>query len=365
MNRASCLLLVSALTGCSTTVPVAPEPVGPGTPVKGWHTAGLVLSEADKDAGGVHWLAAISSELYAATASGKLFKSVRNRASWERVELPGADSAYTMLAIDSTLYVGTRNSGQVFAYDVAGSKWKNLEIGIGRQVISSLANWEGALAVFTFARSIKDSTQYVKIWKDGVWTDFGKGWPYPGGCPASLGPQPDQIYGATYSQGLWRRAVGDTAWRRLPDPFFYDRYPDGKDYLQVLGKPRALAWYQGNLWVGYLIWSQIHRLSGTDTPWVATKVDTVAFPGRALPQDVFALKVLNGRLFGGGQIPGTPMVYVDGSGWRFLRTNWGMSDDGRNVTCGTDITLDFAAVADTLYVAGCGGVYELPFDQVP
>jgi hypothetical protein len=60
-----------------------------------------------------------------------------------------------------------------------------------------------------------------------------------------------------------------------------------------------------------------------------------------------------------------PLVYVDGKGWRYLEKNWGKSDDGTRTTCGSDITMAFAGIGDTLYAAGCGHIYKLPWSEVP
>ncbi|MEN9352805.1 MAG: hypothetical protein RL318_130 [Fibrobacterota bacterium] len=363
MNRALGLLLIALLSSCSTTVPVTSDPVGPGTPIKGWHTAGLVLSEADKDAGGVQRLGSFGKDsLIAVTASGKAFLGQQGRISWDSLRLPVTGRITSMAVADSVIYLGVLNESGIWRYVPSRkefSQFLKLEPSFR---VTRLA-WNGGVLTAFIAKDY-DTVRAVYRFSGTSRVEIGQGLNDSEATTMSL-TTPKVDFATSYSHGLWRRTVEETAWSRLPDPFFYDRYPDGKDYLQVLGKPRALAWYQGNLWVGYLIWSQIHRLSGVDTPWVSTSADSVVFPGRKLPQDIFTLKVLNGRLFGGGQTPGTPMVYVDGSGWRFLRTNWGMSDDGRKVTCGMDITLDFAAIQDTLYVAGCGGVYKLPFDQVP
>jgi hypothetical protein len=84
-----------------------------------------------------------------------------------------------------------------------------------------------------------------------------------------------------------------------------------------------------------------------------------------LPKDVFSLYVWKDRLFAGGQYPGSPLVYKEGTGWQYLAPNWGLSDDGQHSSCAVDITLAFAAIGDTLYAAGCGRINKLPWSLVP
>lgn len=353
------LALGVVLSSCSGS-PTSAKPSGP---VTGWHDAGLALSRADQSAGGVQWLSTVGNRIIASTASGEVFLGQQGSLNWDTLHLPGGDSSYGQSTMDSFVYFGTKTPGHAWQLEFPSMKWTNLGIPTSGSVyVDFLIPWSGALAAETF----DVNTAKVHVYSGGpTWTDYSGGWPASGTEATAAFAVGANLFATTYSSGLWRRGSTDTAWSRLPDPVVPILQANGQYSPGTLDKPRSLAWYHGNLWVGYLIWSQIVHATGTDTPWVVSRLDTTAFPGHTLPGDVFALFVWNDRLFAAGQNPEVPLVYNETSGWRYITQNWGKSDDGTQTTCGVGISLAFASIGDTLYVAGCGHIFKLPASQVP
>ena len=353
------------LLGCSTS-----NPTGPGIstgPAVGWHDAGLVLSSADQSAGGVQWLSTVGNRIIASTASGKVFLGGQGSTHWDSVPFPGGDSVYSQTAIDSSVYFGTRSTGQVWELTFPAKTWTNLQTGIKAGfATAAVANWNHDLAAFFGNRSLVDSSAYVRKFTGtpGAWTDFSSGWPRPDWSSGSTIGIGTTLFSCTYQTGLWRRSTSDTVWSRVPDPLWPEKYANDSIYLWHMNTPRALAIYEGNLWVGYLNYPPVY-LTGVDTPWHSSKIDSAGLANPNLPISTMTLFVCNGRLFSGGNVPSTPMVYKDGTGWQYLSQNWGKSDDGKSVVCSVDYTFSFAAIKDTLYAAGCGHVFKLPWSLVP
>ena len=358
------IVVGAVLSSCSGS-PTSSKPSGP---VAGWHDAGLGLSAADQSAGGVQWLSTVGNRIIASTASGKVFLGQQGSLHWDTLPFPGGDSVYSQTAIDSSVYFGTRSTGQVWQLTFPGRTWTNLQTGFGSGFgVDAVGNLNKGLIVWAAALSVSDSSAFVRSYggSPGSWQDLSQKWPRPDWSTGAVLGVANSLFSATYQTGLWRRGSTDTAWNQVPYPVVPILQANGHFSPGTLDKPRSLAWYHGNLWVGYLIWSQIVHATGTDTPWVVSRLDTTAFPGHTLPGDVFALFVWNDRLFAAGQNPEVPLVYNETSGWRYITQNWGKSDDGTQTTCGVGISLAFASIGDTLYVAGCGHIFKLPASQVP
>ncbi len=354
------LFLGLGTSGC-TSSPTAPKVAGP---VAGWHDAGLVLSPDDQSAGGVQWLAALDSQLLAVTASGKVFLGRQGSGHWDTIQSPSGAWISSLVVRDSFFYVGTRVAGQVWAFSPKSRKWTNLNIGgVDSMKTAALASFQGQTVAFLsriygWARPI-----YFGGGFPGQWSRIDAGWNDSEEATTALGVG-NTLYATTYSHGLWKRSATDTAWKRVPDPVVPIMQGNGQFEPGTLTDPRSIAWYKNSLWVGHLIWHQIVHTSNGDSIWVPTSLD----PGSGytrLPSDVFSLYVWRERLFAGGQATSVPLVYVDGQGWRYLSQNWGKTDDGTRQACGVDITLAFAGIGDTLYAAGCGHVFKLPWSEVP
>ena len=349
------------LLGCSKS-----NPTGPGTsmgPAVGWHDAGLVLSSADQGAGGVQWLSVVGNRIIASTASGKVFLGRQGSTQWDSVPFPGGDSVYSQTAFDSSVYFGTRSTGQVWQLTFPAQTWTNMRLGSsGRNNVDFVTAWRNRLATSTF--NLADASFHSYWGMAGNWTEISKGW-LTNGDDATMALGLDStLFSTTYSDGLWRRSASDTAWSRVPDPLWPEKYANDSIYLWHMNTPRALALYEGNLWVGYLNYPPVY-LTAVDTPWNSSKIDSAGLASPNLPTSTMTLFVGNGRLFSGGNGPSTPMVYKDGAGWQYLSQNWGKSDDGKSVVCSVDYTFSFAAINDTLYAAGCGSLFKLPWNLVP
>ena len=352
------------LLGCSKPGPTAPIPTGPAV---GWHDAGLVLSAADQGAGGVQWLSVVGNRIIASTASGKVFLGHQGSLHWDTLPFPGGDSVYSQTVIDSSVYFGTRSTGQVWQLTFPAQTWTNLQTGVATGFgTDGLANWNQSLVAFFGHLSVSDSAAYVRRFNGspGSWTDMSAKWPRPDWSTGATVGVGATLFSCTYQTGLWRRSASDTAWSRVPDPLWPEKYANDSIYLWHMNTPRALATYEGNLWVGYLNYPTVY-LTGVDTPWRSSKIDSAGLASPRLPISTMTLFVGKGRLFAGGNGPSTPMVYKDGSGWQYLSSNWGKSDNGKSVVCSVDYTLSFAAINDTLYAAGCGRVFKLPWSLVP
>ena len=356
------------LLGCSKS-----NPTGPGTsmgPAVGWHDAGLVLSSADQGAGGVQWLSVVGNRIIASTASGKVFLGRQGSTQWDSVPFPGGDSVYSQTAFDSSVYFGTRSTGQVWQLTFPAKTWTNLQTGINAGfATAAVANWNQNLVAFFGNLSQSDSAAYVRKFAGtpGAWTDLSSGWPRPDWSSGSTIGVGTVLFSCTYQTGLWRRSASDTAWNRVPDPIYRELFANDSVGLVPMDKPRCLAWYHGNLWMGNLYFGQIFHMTGIDTPWVGVGPDSAATGKSQFPISFGAMTmfVWNDRLFAGGTMPSTPVVLKEGAGWQYLSKNWGQSDDGKSVVCSVDYTFSFAAINDTLYAAGCGRVFKLPWSLVP
>jgi len=348
--------------GCSNSNPSGPS--GPSGPVVGWHDAGLVLSAADQSAGGVQWLSSVGNRIIASTASGEVFLGQQGSTHWDSVPFPGNDLVYTQTSIDSSVYFGTRTTGQLWQLTFPGKTWTNMSLGLsGKIEVDYITSWRGEIATSTF--NLTDASVGAFWGHANSWTDISRGWLTNGDDATTAIGIDSMLFAATYSDGLLRRSFSDSSWSQVPNPIVPILQANNQFSPGTLDKPRSLAWYHGNLWVGYLIWGQIVHTIGIDTPWIPTTIDSGKNPGRNLPQDIMTLFVWNDRLFAGGQSTSTPMVLKEGVGWEYLSQNWGGSDNGSGSVCSVDITLAFAAIGDTLYAAGCGHVFKLPWSLVP
>lgn len=336
----------------------------------GWHDAGLVLSAADQSAGGVQWLSTVGNRIIASTASGKVFLGQQGSSRWDTLPFPVGDSVYSQTAIDSSVYFGTRSTGQVWRLTFPEAVWTNLGSGIGQGFgVDGLGFLKGALVLFAGALRYPDSTTFVKSYSGtvGSWMDLGKGWPRPDWSTGAVLEASGKLFSSTYQTGLWRRSATDTAWSKIPDPIYLETFANDSVAQIPMDKPRCLAWYHGNLWMGNLYYGQIFHMTGTDTPWVSVGMDSIASGMSQFPLSFQAMTMIvwKDRLFAGGGRPSIPAVLKEGSGWQFLFSNWGKSDDGGRNACSVDLTLSFAAIGDTLYAAGCGHIFKLPWSQVP
>jgi hypothetical protein len=350
-------LLLSSCTGSPTT----PKPSGP---VAGWHDAGLLLSEADQQAGGVQYLAVVGSRLIAGTTTGRLFIGTQGSQAWDTLPVPGGDSVYWVTSKDSSVYVGTRTPGKGWRLDFPDRTWTNLGLpSSGSVYVDYIVPWGKGLLAGTF--DVNTAKVQIFTGNKDLWNSSVSGFNTSGDDATMALSLDSVVYATTYHTGLWRRSSSDTAWNRVPDPVVPILQANGQYSPGTLDKPRSLAWYHGQLWVGYLIWKQIVRGSGLDSVWSPTGLDTGAFPGHVLPKDILTLFVWKDRLFAGGSLPEVPLVYNESTGWKYITQNWGKSDDGSRTTCSNSVTLSFAAIGDTLYAAGCGHIYKLPASQVP
>jgi hypothetical protein len=291
-----------------------------------------------------------------------VFLGLQGSTHWDTLPFPGGDTVRSQTVIDSSVFFGTQSTGQVWQLKFPNKTWANLQTGYGAgNAVNFLQPWRGSLTVFL--RPLAD-TIIPTIWgNSGSWSSIGKNWPPNDGATIAFSID-SQLFGGSYSNGLWRRSASDTAWSRVPDAIWPEKYVNDSVYLWHMNTPRALTWYNGNLWVGYLNYPTVY-LTGVDTPWHSSKIDSTGLASPRLPISTMTLFVHNGRLFAGGNTPSTPMVYKDGSGWQYLSQNWGRSDNGKTGVCSVDYTFNFAAIGDTLYAAGCGHIFKLPWSLVP
>jgi hypothetical protein len=333
-------------------------------PAAGWQDAGLVLSAADVTAGGVAWLSTVGNRIIASTASGKVFLGQQGSMHWDSIPFPGGDSVYSQASVDSSVYFGTRSSGQVWQLTFPTKTWTSLNTGFSSPTsVNFIQPWNSQLAIFL--RPIGGTIIPTILGHSGSWKSIGQNWPSNDGATIALSVD-SQLFGGTFQTGLWRRSTSDTSWHMVPNAIYYEKYVNDSVNPTPMNHPRALAWYHGNLWMGNLYFGQIFHMTGTDTPWVSVSQQIVGTGIQPLPIDFAPLTmfVWKDRLFVAGSPP-TPMVLKEGVGWELMSQNFGKSVDGSSSICGENYTLAFAAIGDTLYAGGCGHVLKLPASQVP
>jgi hypothetical protein len=125
--------------------------------------------------------------------------------------------------------------------------------------------------------------------------------------------------------------------------------------------PRALAWLNNELWVGYYA-GELYKYTSLDTPGVAMKDSA----GIHIPVDVYALLVWRDKLFIGGFYPECPIVHdPKAKTWKYVNSNYCRDNAGDRWICRGARTYELAATHDTLYAATGSTLLKIGYPDIP
>jgi hypothetical protein len=357
------------MVGCSDLFGASPLAQPPKVWQPGWHDAGLNISQGEVDHGGITDIATASEWILACSVTGKLYLGKQGRLQWDALTLPDGDAAYSILGVDSVFLCGGKNKGVVWQFTPGKTNWTAiLRKGLDSAKVSYLARQGNSVTAFVSALNSKQRyvMQNPDLFSSTQWTDNNSGWPFWSSC-ARAKTAGTVLFAATYDTGLWKQSVPGGAWTKIPDLVKLRLYTETGDYRPVtLRMPRALAFHNGNMYVGHLLGEGISRLTGVDTPWVLQQFDSASGVGTHLPMDVFALLSHGGRLFAAGDGPDNVLVQELGTEkWRYVLTNWCRDDYGTSEICDYSQILDMAGIGDTVYAAAGGKILKIALKDVP
>ena len=253
--------------------------------------------------------------------------------------------------------VGTASSGRILRYRVIENTWDSLPIEIALPADITMLGWfDGRLAVFA---SKQDSGRRIRLLDTATnrHEEWGTGYPRYYAMVLGFIQFDSTLYAATYSDGLWKRGIHDSAWTETTRPL--DTVTGNR-----LKMPRGLAIHRDSLWIGQLAGSIYRTKDGN--AW--TEIDNCAGTSSCFdaPYSTFALISYRDRLFAAGQGSASPVEWdPDSSKWvPILNETWCRTVNGKS-ECGGNYTWDLAAIGDTLYACGNARIMKMPLSDLP
>jgi len=404
MKRFVICVLISLLSGCAESgTPTSSEN---GGKVFGWRSAGLVLPDANST-GGVHKLTHVGDVLFAMDAytphpvldtsrpyQYRIWKGHVGSQHWDSLPMPKGNFPNGWVVLGERLLVGTRYTGEVWAYDPATGKWDSLPVPASKQgptrfpQVTMMGVFGNKLVMGVIAYGGYRSEFFS--WIGDPFT--GQGTMIPGiGDSAKLPVSYVQefsgaLFGIHKTYGVFRYNLGDPAWEQLPSPrgrtatVTVDPCAQGSSALGNVVKASCpttsanpedefaslLGVHDSHLYVGYTDYKDgLYRWNGDGTWRKMTPVSDTLNLVEA-PRDIRSFESYRGRMYMSGTQYSTPLLWkpkdtaVPHFGdWMNLPNGWCRDEYG----CGSQ-TWGLMGLGDTLYAIGWGFVAKVPLSEI-
>ena len=355
------LIAALALVACSKS---ATSPGDPEGPLVGWRSAGIDAPNSGQDSGRFEWLKVSGSHIFVLNLRGELFQGRVGTRYWDTVMIPGNTRGRCIAADSEHVFVGSASSGVIYRYSPDQRIWDSLVLENRDSISIEALGWrQNGLVAYILPQawwSTKPRGNWIiqAIPLDHTApVEIGKGWPNTYPTIHSFIQFDSTLYAATYSDGLWKRGIHDSAWTETTRPL--DTVTGNR-----LKMPRGLAIHRDSLWIGQLAGSIYRTKDGS--AW--TEVDNCAGTSSCFdaPYSAFALLSYRDRLFAAGQGSASPVEWdPDSSKWvPILNETWCRTVNGKS-ECGGNYTWDLAAIGDTLYACGNARIMKMPLSDIP
>lgn len=342
------------LTACSKS---ATSPSDPEAPLVGWRSAGLVSPSGGEGTDRWEWMSSSGMDIFVLNGKGEIYYGVQGSQSWLKLSIPDQESASCIKAYPEHLLIGTAKTGRILRYSNKLMTWDSLPTAAKLPADVTMMGWfDGKLVFFA---SKQDSGNRIRLLDTSSLkvSNWGAGYPRYYAMALAFQVFNDELYLATYSDGLWKRGLHDSVWTETTRPL-------DTVTLNLLKMPRGLAVHHDSLWMGQLAASIYRTRDGI--AWTEIDNCPISSPCFDAPYSAFALLSYRDRLFAAGQGTASPVEWdPDSSKWvSILNETWRRTVNGKS-ECGGSSTWDLAAIGDTLYACGNARIMKMPLSDLP
>jgi len=356
-------------------------------PSFGWRSAGLIPNKDSLNRWGNGYMDIAHTGKYIFVRDGKvdnpqtlnpdnrIFMSMQGSNVWEEIKPPTGVVVYTIYADESGLYVSAYDIGQLWHYDPATKKWKDMNIQSGisefeyraKLNVYGIAKYNDQLvvAIGNYVIELDYTIVFILMLQpDGTWKDISP----PDNYSLDYKKNPfyfdkgvewrGKLFTVRNDVGTW--AYDGSRWEKLPYPEGLISGFDDKPY----DAPRAIAVHKDRLYTGQGAYGGVHE---SQDGYSRFRVDSnTAIDGHYdynTPHRIKTLVSTGEHLLVAGIGPGMPRVYMgdkgEPKGWRYLRQGW-----CDNFSCLSTETYGLDVVSDTLYAATWNGVFKFPLSDL-